>query len=88
MTLAERDETELAQAMADALEPFAALARKRYPEEGGSPSIIDIMTCMGEHDDVELRSFIAASDRISILWGNDFRAAEAAIAAWNKRAAS
>lgn len=65
----------------EALEPFAALARERYPEEGGAPSVIDIMTRNGEFDELELRSMVAASDRTDTLDGADFRRALDALAA-------
>lgn len=59
-----------------ALEPFAALARGRYPDEGGAPSFIDIMTNDGEFNELELRSHVAVSDHIEILDAEDFRRAE------------
>jgi hypothetical protein len=63
--------------IAEALEPFAALARLRYPDEGGAPSWIDIMTKGGEHDEIELRSHVAADRASLILYGDDFRRADA-----------
>ena len=66
--------------MRAALEPFAALARVRYPEEGGAPSWIDIMTANGEQDEIELRSHTAANSRTHVLTGDDFRNALAALA--------
>jgi len=58
-----------------ALKPFADLAAVRYPDEGGAPSHIDIITANGEQDEIELRSHTAVSDHSVVLCGNDFRAA-------------
>lgn len=63
----------------EALEPFAALARTRYPEEGGAPSWIDLMTCNGEQDEIELRSHTAAHGRTHVIDGDAFRNALAAL---------
>lgn len=61
-----------------ALEPFSGLAAVRYPEEGGARSHIDIMTDNGEQDEIELRSFTAASNHTVVISGQDFRVALAA----------
>ncbi len=75
----ERESVKMALLRA-ALEPFAALARMRHPDEGGSPSWVDIMTANGEQDEIELRSHTAADPLSVILQGDDFRAAECALA--------
>ena len=62
--------------LVEALKPFAALARQRYPNEGGAPSFIDIMTRDGEFNELELRSHVAASDHVETLDAEDFRRAE------------
>lgn len=63
--------------IAAVLEPFAALARVRYPDEGGAPSWIDIMTASGECDELELRSHVAMDRHSQILDAESFRQAEA-----------
>lgn len=59
------------------LKPFADLAAVRYPEEGGAPSWIDLMTQNGEHDEIELRSHVAAWSGSFTLDGDVFRRAAA-----------
>lgn len=74
-------EAQLAKAK-EALEPFAKLARVRYPEEGGAPSWIDLMTNNGECDELELRSHVALDrDRAQLLDAADFRGAAETLAA-------
>lgn len=67
------------RALVEAIEPFAALARERYPEEGDAPSFIDIMTDAGMSDELELRTNTGPSDHTELLYGVDFRRAAAAV---------
>jgi hypothetical protein len=68
--------TPLLKRVAEGMEPFAAIANPRHPDEGGSPSWIDLWTEDGT-DELALRSHVGSFDHEEILEADSFRTASA-----------